>query len=84
MSWAGEILNNLGGKKNFTGNDGFRLNRDLKVPRGILNKSVVENFSTALGDSPSADWPCCLLLTNFSKIVSAQVKVAILYHQTNR
>ncbi|WP_293079830.1 hypothetical protein [Okeania sp. SIO3B5] len=36
VSWTGEILNNLGGKKVVTGNDGFRLDRDLKVPRGIL------------------------------------------------
>ncbi|NEQ73877.1 MAG: hypothetical protein F6K23_12940 [Okeania sp. SIO2C9] len=48
------MLNNLGGKKVVTGNDGFRLDRDLKVPRGILIKSVVEKFSTALGDTPSA------------------------------
>ncbi|GGA21973.1 hypothetical protein CYANOKiyG1_37040 [Okeania sp. KiyG1] len=54
VSWTGEILNNLGGRKVVTGNDGFRLDRDLKVPRGILIKSVVENFSTTLGDTPSA------------------------------
>ncbi|GGA41850.1 hypothetical protein CYANOKiyG1_60380 [Okeania sp. KiyG1] len=54
VSWTGEMLNNLGGKKVVTGNDGFRLDRDLKVPRGILIKSVVEKFSTALGDTPSA------------------------------
>ncbi len=54
VSWTGEILNNLGGKKVVTGNDGFRLDRDLKVRRGILIKSVVEKFYTTLGDTPSA------------------------------
>lgn len=54
VSWTGEILNNLGGKKVVTGNDGFRLDRDLNGARGILIKSVVENFSTTLGDTPSA------------------------------
>ncbi|MDJ0555468.1 MAG: zinc ribbon domain-containing protein [Microcoleaceae cyanobacterium MO_207.B10] len=61
VSWTGEILNNLGGKKVVTGNDGFRLvrevermfYRDLNGARGILIKSVVENFSTTLGDTPS-------------------------------
>ncbi|NET45215.1 transposase [Okeania sp. SIO2B3] len=54
VSWTGEILNNLGGKKVVIGNDGFRLDRDLNGARGILIKSVVENFSTTLGDTPSA------------------------------
>lgn len=54
VSWSGEILNNLGGKKVVTGNDGFRLDRDLNGSRGIFIKSVVENFSTTLGDTPSA------------------------------
>ena len=53
VSWSGEILNNLGGKKVVTGNDGFRLDRDLNGARGILIKSVVEKFSTTLGDTPS-------------------------------
>ncbi|NEQ75623.1 MAG: transposase [Okeania sp. SIO2C9] len=53
VSWTGEILNNLGGKKVVTGNDGFRLDRDLNGARGILIKSVVEKFSTTLGDTPS-------------------------------
>jgi putative transposase len=53
VSWTGEILNNLGGKKVVTGSDGFRLDRDLNGARGILIKSVVEKFSTTLGDTPS-------------------------------
>ncbi|WP_240039076.1 transposase [Okeania hirsuta] len=52
VSWSGEILNNLGGKKVVTGNDGFRLVRNLNGARGILIKSVVEKFSTTLGDTP--------------------------------
>jgi putative transposase len=53
VSWTGEILHNLGGKKVVTGNDGFRLDRDLNGARGIFIKSVVEKFSTTLGDTPS-------------------------------
>ena len=53
VSWNGEILNNLGGKKVVTGNDGFRLDRDLNGARGIFIKSVVEQFYTTLGDTPS-------------------------------
>ncbi|WP_168186345.1 hypothetical protein [Hydrocoleum sp. CS-953] len=36
-----------------TGSDGFLLDRDLNGARGILIKSVVENFSTTLGDTHS-------------------------------
>ena len=53
VSWTGEILNNLGGKKVVTGGDGFRLDRDLNRARGILIKSVVEHPSITLGDTPS-------------------------------
>ena len=37
-----EGILNLGGKKVVTGNDGFRLDRDLNGARGIWIKSVVE------------------------------------------
>ncbi|MGD1805986.1 RNA-guided endonuclease InsQ/TnpB family protein [Dapis sp. BLCC M126] len=53
VSWTGEILNNLGGKKVVAGSDGFRLNRDLNGARGIFIKSVVEHPSLTLGDTPS-------------------------------
>ena len=53
VSWTGEILNNLGGQKVVTGNDGFRLECDLNGARGILIKSVVEKFPTTLGETPS-------------------------------
>ncbi len=53
VSWTGEILNNLGGKKVVVGSDGFRLDRDLNGARGIFIKSVVEHPSITLGDTPS-------------------------------
>nr|WP_293099948.1 hypothetical protein [Okeania sp. SIO2F4] len=53
VSWTSEVLHNLGGKKVVTGSDGFRLDCDLNAARIIFIKSLVENFSTNLGNTPS-------------------------------
>ncbi|MEQ9551201.1 MAG: helix-turn-helix domain-containing protein [Coleofasciculus sp. G3-WIS-01] len=45
VSWTGEIIPNLGGKKVIVGGDGFRMDRDINGARGI--------FLRALGDIPS-------------------------------
>lgn len=45
VSWTGEIISNLGGKKVIVGSDGFRMDRDINGARGI--------FLRALGDIPS-------------------------------
>ncbi len=52
VSWTGEILNDLGGKKVVTRSDGFSLDRDLNGARGIFIKTVVEKFSTTFGRYP--------------------------------
>jgi putative transposase len=51
VSWTGEIISNLGGKKVIVGGDGFRMDRDINGARGI--------FLRALGDIPSLR--ACLL-----------------------
>ncbi len=45
VSWTGEIIHNLGGRKVIVGRDGFRMDRDINGARGI--------FLRALGDIPS-------------------------------
>ena len=44
VSWTGEVIDNLGGRKTVTGNDGQTMDRDLNGARGI--------FLRALGDHP--------------------------------
>jgi len=57
VSWTGEIISNLGGKKVIVGGDGFRMDRDINGARGI--------FLRALGDIPSLR--ACLLECIVSK-----------------
>jgi len=57
VSWTGEIIPNLGGKKVIVGSDGFRMDRDINGARGI--------FLRALGDIPSLR--ACLLECIVSK-----------------
>jgi len=57
VSWTGEIISNLGGKKVIIGGDGFRMDRDINGARGI--------FLRALGDIPSLR--ACLLECIVSK-----------------
>ena len=44
VSWTGEVIDSLGGRKTVTGNDGQTMDRDLNGARGI--------FLRALGDHP--------------------------------
>ena len=50
-SWSGEILANLGGRREIVGSDGVRLDRDINGARGI--------FLRALGDHPSLMQSAC-------------------------
>ena len=51
-SWSGEILANLGGRREIEGSDGVRLDRDINGARGI--------FLRALGDTPSLMQSACI------------------------
>ena len=44
VSWTGEIIHNLGGRKTVRSSDGRRMDRDINGARGI--------FLRALGDTP--------------------------------
>ena len=51
-SWSGEIVANLGGRREIVGSDGVRLDRDINGARGI--------FLRALGDHPSLMQSACI------------------------
>ena len=51
-SWSGEIVGNLGGRREIVGSDGVRLDRDINGARGI--------FLRALGDTPSLMQSACI------------------------
>ena len=51
-SWSGEIMANLGGRREIAGSDGIRLDRDINGARGI--------FLRALGDIPSLMQSACI------------------------
>ena len=51
-SWSGEIIASLGGRREITGSDGVRLDRDINGARGI--------FLRALGDTPSLMQSACI------------------------
>ena len=51
-SWSGEIIANLGGRREIVGTDGVRLDRDINGARGI--------FLRALGDTPSLMQSACI------------------------
>ena len=51
-SWSGEVIDNLGGRREITGSDGVRLDRDINGARGI--------FLRALGDTPSLMSSACI------------------------
>ena len=51
-SWSGEIVANLGGRREIAGSDGVRLDRDINGARGI--------FLRALGDTPSLMSSACI------------------------
>ena len=54
VSWTGEILNNLGGKKVVTGIGWFSSRSRLKSPASNQDPwLVVEKFSATLEDTPS-------------------------------
>ena len=50
-SWSGEVIDNLGGRREIAGSDGVRLDRDINGARGI--------FLRALGDTPSLMQSAC-------------------------
>jgi putative transposase len=43
VSWTGEIIHNLGGRKKIKSNDGQVMDRDLNGGRGIFLRSLVDN-----------------------------------------
>lgn len=45
VSWTGEIIHNLGGRKKIKSNDGQVMDRDLNGGRGIFLRSLVDNPS---------------------------------------
>ncbi len=51
-SWSGEVIANLGGRREIVGSDGVRLDRDINGARGI--------FLRALGDTPSLMQSACI------------------------
>lgn len=51
-SWSGEIINNLGGRREIVGSDSVRLDRDINGARGI--------FLRALGDTPALMKSACI------------------------
>ena len=51
-SWSGEVIDNLDGRREITGSDGVRLDRDINGARGI--------FLRALGDTPSRMQSACI------------------------
>lgn len=55
VSWTGEIIANLGGRKTIKSSDGHVMNRDLNGARGI--------FLRALGDSPLLQSLCSLQIS---------------------
>ena len=42
ISWTGEIIHNLGGRKTIKDNSGFVMDRDLNGGRGIFLRSLVD------------------------------------------
>ncbi|MDJ0532316.1 MAG: zinc ribbon domain-containing protein [Xenococcaceae cyanobacterium MO_207.B15] len=42
ISWTGEIVHNLGGRKTIKDNNGVAMDRDLNGGRGILLRSLVD------------------------------------------
>jgi len=52
VSWTGEIIENLGGRKTVASKiDGQKLDRDFNGARGIF----IKNLSLALGDDPLSE-----------------------------
>lgn len=45
VSWTGEIIPNLGGRKVIFGSDGLKMDRDLNGARGIFLRALVDTPS---------------------------------------
>ena len=45
VSWTGEIISNLGGRKVIKGSDGLKMDRDLNGARGIFLRALVDTPS---------------------------------------